>query len=355
MPRPAPASSTRTAAMNGSVAPSGTHDAPEKVTWPQVNPRSAAVVISTTDVAGASSMTAQAMRDSPARAPTMARPLLVSGPTSEARPVSRPSASTGISSVESAIAPTVSPRTSALKRSSGPSPSTTPECSAKAMAAAEDSYASSSTASAAESRSARGSIRPTRAAPITTSAAVAPSCRSLPRASARVLNDCWTSERLNSMVPVSSLLDPEEPDAHVARIAFANPDEDRAREPLQIGTGRLERRHRPEVDQCRIHRLASQQPLHHIRRGVADALVLHVDDLPLVGLERVARIELREAIRLDDLPVGAAGEHLPLDRRPLERAAEDLHDPPATVRHLADLGGGRDRNARLERERQPRR
>ena len=85
---------------------------------------------------------------------------------------------------------------------------------------------------------------------------------------------------------------------------------------------------------------------------VADAGVLHVDALALLGLERVARVELREAVGLDELPVGAARQ------RPSRSSCGPRTVPPkiCTIRRrpcgtspissrLADL------RAQLERER----
>ena len=73
----------------------------------------------------------------------------------------------------------------------------------------------------------------------------------------------------------------------------------------------------------------------NVRRCVAHAGVLDVDDLALVGLECVAGVEFREAVCAHDLPVGAVVEHPALDARPLERAADDGDDAATAARHLA--------------------
>ena len=51
------------------------------------------------------------------------------------------------------------------------------------------------------------------------------------------------------------------PEAHddMRRMTFARADEDRAREPLEVGRGRFEGRHGAEVDQIGIDRLAGQE------------------------------------------------------------------------------------------------
>ena len=89
---------------------------------------------------------------------------------------------------------------------------------------------------------------------------------------------------------------------------------------------------------------------------VADAGVLHVDALALLGLERVARVELREAVGLNQLPVGAARQDLGRSSRgPCTVPPRIAHDPAAPVRHLADLQRLADLRAQLERERESRR
>jgi hypothetical protein len=57
-----------------------------------------------------------------------------------------------------------------------------------------------------------------------------------------------------------------------------------------------------------------------------------LDKLPLLGLERVARVELAESIGANDLPVGAAGNDLALDVRSLEGSPENRDNPPLTTR-----------------------
>src|SRR5687768_3601544 len=85
-----------------------------------------------------------------------------------------------------------------------------------------------------------------------------------------------------------------------------------------------------------------------------DAGILHVDDLAFIRFEGVARVELGEAIRPDDLPVGAAGHHLAFDPGTLERAAGDRDDAAAAVCDVAYLHRWPDGGAQLERERQAR-
>src|SRR5262245_6834200 len=91
--------------------------------------------------------------------------------------------------------------------------------------------------------------------------------------------------------PARVLLDAPEPDDDFSRKAFASADEDRAGQPLQVWCGGLEGGYGAEVDKLRIDDFAFEKLLHHRRRGVTNAGVLDVDDLTLIGLEHVARVE----------------------------------------------------------------
>ena len=90
-------------------------------------------------------------------------------------------------------------------------------------------------------------------------------------------------------------------------------------------------------------------------RRVADARVLDVDQAAAVGLQHVARVELREAVRAHDLPVRAARQHLAAHVRSLERAAEDGDDAAAPARHLTKLGRRPDLHVQRHGERELRR
>src|SRR5207342_2017939 len=135
----------------------------------------------------------------------------------------------------------------------------------------------------------------------------------------------------------------------------AGADEHRARQPLQVSRRRFKGGNRPEVDQLRIDRLTLEELLHHRWCGVAHAGILHVDQLTLIGLERVTGVEFTESIGANDLPVGAAGDDLALDVRPLEGAPKYGDNPPLTTRHLTDHHGRADSHAQLERKHESRR
>ena len=51
------------------------------------------------------------------------------------------------------------------------------------------------------------------------------------------------------------------------------------------------------------------------------ALAVDQDQPAAVGPDRVARNEMDDAVGGDDLPVGAAGQHLALEPRTFDRAA----------------------------------
>ena len=80
-----------------------------------------------------------------------------------------------------------------------------------------------------------------------------------------------------------------------------------------------------------------------------NALVLHVNELPGVGLQRVARVELGEPIGAHDLPVGAARHDAAFQAGTRERSAGDGDDPAPPGRHDANFGGNAHLGADLDR------
>jgi hypothetical protein len=65
---------------------------------------------------------------------------------------------------------------------------------------------------------------------------------------------------------------------------------------------------------------------------------LDVEQVAVVGLERVADVAEGGAVRKDDLPVGArAREQLPFQLGPGEGATGQRHDAPATLGDLAEV------------------
>src|SRR3954463_11820803 len=93
-------------------------------------------------------------------------------------------------------------------------------------------------------------------------------------------------------------------------MAFTGADEQRSRQVLQARRGSLEHRQRAEIHRGRVDVLAGKQLRGDVGGCPPNAGVLDVDELTLVGLQRVARVELREAVRAHDLPVGATRQHL---------------------------------------------
>src|SRR5262249_49857724 len=81
---------------------------------------------------------------------------------------------------------------------------------------------------------------------------------------------------------------------------------------------------------------------------VANAFERHVDERPIVGLERDAEIELEDAVRALDRPVVAAGEDLAAEALSLERAAGDGERDPRSMRRGADVLGRRSAQTELE-------
>src|ERR1700736_711889 len=125
---------------------------------------------------------------------------------------------------------------------------------------------------------------------------------------------------------------------------MAEPDRDDAVEPTVFVRRRLEERCDAEIILRRIDRLAAVEAVEHRRRPVAEAAIGHADEVPVVGLEGEADVELQGAGWPSPDPVGAAGL---LDRaaelRSLEAAAGNDADAalaerrPAEVLDLRDL------------------
>ncbi len=153
MPRPAAARRIRTRDMNGIVAPTATKGAPSRRTCPHTSTaerRSVDRLLLHSWCVQPHGSGGEAIA---APHPEHGESEGVSGVTHAARPESLPPASTGTSSEDSAIAPTTSPRPRSENLLSPGSPAATPVCSASDTPAADDSYASASTATAAASRS----------------------------------------------------------------------------------------------------------------------------------------------------------------------------------------------------------
>ena len=77
---------------------------------------------------------------------------------------------------------------------------------------------------------------------------------------------------------------------------------------------------------------------------MAVAEVAHVDQRAVGRLERVARVELGDAVGADHLPVGAAGQHAPGKPLAAEAAAGDRDDAAAAERRVAQLLRRRERD-----------
>jgi hypothetical protein len=76
--------------------------------------------------------------------------------------------------------------------------------------------------------------------------------------------------------------------------------------------------------------------------------VRHVDERAVVRLQRIARVEVRDAVGADHLPVGAAAQHPPREPLAAEAAAGDGNDAPTAERRLAQLHRRRELDLRCE-------
>src|SRR5690348_10147618 len=125
-------------------------------------------------------------------------------------------------------------------------------------------------------------------------------------------------------------------------------DEYRARQPLMRRGRSLEDRRAAEIIRGGVDRLAGEEPLHHRRGPVAQAAIDDADERAVIGLERVARLELGDAVGPDDLPVGAARQHHAAEPWSRHRAAGDGDDAAPAEMAFAELE--RRRHADVERE-----
>src|SRR5262249_58039687 len=80
-----------------------------------------------------------------------------------------------------------------------------------------------------------------------------------------------------------------------------------------------------------------REALEHLCGPVAKAVVAHVDERPVRRFERVARVELGDAVGPDQLPVGAAGEHPAREPLAYEPPAGDGDDASASERSRTEF------------------
>lgn len=79
-----------------------------------------------------------------------------------------------------------------------------------------------------------------------------------------------------------------------------------------------------------------QRVIHPLQfRGSGYALIDDVHPVSLIGLEDISRVELREAVGLQKLVVGATGKNRSFEQRSIECAALDRHEPSRTPRTTA--------------------
>ena len=79
---------------------------------------------------------------------------------------------------------------------------------------------------------------------------------------------------------------------------------------------------------ARINAFAGVELFHHIRRRVAHTDVGYVYELTRLRLQRVARVDFREAILANDLPICASGYYLSFELGTLEGTTEYIDDTP---------------------------
>src|ERR1041385_6527407 len=123
---------------------------------------------------------------------------------------------------------------------------------------------------------------------------------------------------------------------------------------VEPGRGRirgLEPHHCAEIVQRRIDGLVAGEPLHHLGRAVAVAVGVDQDLAARMGLDGVARMQVHDAVGAHDLPVGAARQHLAVEPRPFDRAAEDVDDATLAIGRVAEHLDAAERRRQRENRR----
>src|SRR5580704_9123027 len=108
-------------------------------------------------------------------------------------------------------------------------------------------------------------------------------------------------------------------------LAFAGADDDATRDPAIARGAGFEEGGAAEIIAAGLNRPAGGERRHHLGRTVAQRQVTDIDQRAVVGLQRIARLELRHAIAAQDLPIGAARQHLAANLWPGKFAASDRH------------------------------
>jgi hypothetical protein len=104
-----------------------------------------------------------------------------------------------------------------------------------------------------------------------------------------------------------------------AGLAAADADEDACVQPVERGRGRLDLGRGAERVFGRVDVLAARETCEYFGTPLTDAACLDVEQIAVVGLERVADVAEGGAVGEDELPVGArAREQLPFSSGPAD-------------------------------------
>src|ERR1700689_651062 len=109
-------------------------------------------------------------------------------------------------------------------------------------------------------------------------------------------------------------------------LAFAAADDDALGDPALARVAGFEEGGAAEVIAAGLDHPAGSERRHHVGRTVAQRKVTNIDQRAVVGLQGVARLELGHAVAAQDLPIGAARQHLAANLWPGKFAAGDRDD-----------------------------
>src|ERR1700704_679120 len=123
---------------------------------------------------------------------------------------------------------------------------------------------------------------------------------------------------------------------HRARLARAGPERQDAVEPGQARVRCLEPHQRAEIIARRVDRIAARERGYHVGRTVTQPVAGDQDAAAVIGLDPIARLQIRDPVRPHDLPV-RAGQDPALEPRPVAAAAENVDHPPLAIGRLPKM------------------
>jgi hypothetical protein len=124
---------------------------------------------------------------------------------------------------------------------------------------------------------------------------------------------------------------------HAIRETCAGTDEQAPHQPFVCRRGRFEARRTPKIDQRGIHWFTAPQLLRQFRRTVADACILDINQVAILGLDDVSRVEIGDSVRAHHLIIRAAGQNAAAKTRAEYLASGDRNHATQVAGDPADF------------------